>query len=328
MKIREINISWKESQSIFSSPAFLSFYSNFYGYIGGFENNTLIMFLSYNKMYKSGFKYILLINDVVLLKKFIDDYQIKQFLNLFCDYFQNQSFDFIISNTAHSLYNVVPDNSLHVPFATYWINLKNSEETIWNNIQSRQKTVIRKVQKSSVEIRHGLRYSEKVYALIRETQARTKRQFMRIDDYNKLINIFNKHIEIFVAIKEGEIQGGAVIPYSKFCAWYLYGCSVSKPFPGSIKLLHWEAIKHFKRLGIKQYDFMGVRVNPKSGSKLEGIKQFKQRFGGEYRQAFIWKLPLRPWKYRLYKLALHVHFLVMHRKIYEGDVIDQEQKNK
>jgi lipid II:glycine glycyltransferase (peptidoglycan interpeptide bridge formation enzyme) len=48
---------------------------------------------------------------------------------------------------------------------------------------------------------------------------------------------------------------------------------------GSSNLLQWEIIKKLKSLGVREYDFVGGRVEVPKGSKLEGIQRFKQRFG-------------------------------------------------
>ena len=47
-----------------------------------------------------------------------------------------------------------------------------------------------------------------------------------------------------------------------------------------MNLLHWHAIRLFRALGVKQYDFVGARINPSKGSKQEGLVIFKERFGG------------------------------------------------
>jgi len=109
------------------------------------------------------------------------------------------------------------------------------------------------------------------------------------------------------------------MPFSQFAAYYFYGGSAPNAFLGSLNLLHWRAIKYFKSLGVKYYDFVGARINPKK--ELEGIQRFKSRFGGEFKKGYLWKYPLNKWKYGLYK---PLFYLKNRRK---GDIIDEE-KNK
>ena len=97
----------------------------------------------------------------------------------------------------------------------------------------------------------------------------------------------------------------------------MHGGSIPKPQAGSTNLLQWEAIRLFRRLGVRQYDFVGARTDPKKGSKIEGIMRFKRRFGGQLIQGYMWKYPFRPFKYYLYSLAARVRS--------GGDYVDQER---
>jgi aminoglycoside 3-N-acetyltransferase len=56
--------------------------------------------------------------------------------------------------------------------------------------------------------------------------------------------------------------------------------------------LHWNTIKLLKLKGVKRYDFVGARLSDVSGTKLEGIQQFKERFGAELEEGFLWKMNL------------------------------------
>ena len=53
------------------------------------------------------------------------------------------------------------------------------------------------------------------------------------------------------------------------------------------------------------------------GSKQEGIKRFKERFGGEFNEGFLWKKQLT-YKYQLYKIIKKIQFNKT------KDIIDQE----
>ena len=64
-------------------------------------------------------------------------------------------------------------------------------------------------------------------------------------------------------------------------------------------MLHWEAIKYFKSLGLKRYDFWGI-----DEEKWPGVTRFKTRFGGEvkdYPGAYV-KI-LKPFWFNVYKVA-------------------------
>jgi lipid II:glycine glycyltransferase (peptidoglycan interpeptide bridge formation enzyme) len=126
-----------------------------------------------------------------------------------------------------------------------------------------------------------------------------------------------ENVRIFVALYQGAVQGSAVIPFSDHSAYYLYGGSSANPLTGATNLLQWEAIRLFRGLGVKRYDFVGVRINPEKGSKQEGLMAFKQRFGGQLVQGYIWKYALQPLKFGIYSLAV--------RYLRGGDIVDAER---
>jgi lipid II:glycine glycyltransferase (peptidoglycan interpeptide bridge formation enzyme) len=108
-----------------------------------------------------------------------------------------------------------------------------------------------------------------------------------------------------------------VIPFSHYSAYYVYGGSVPTPVTGANNMLHWEAIKQFRKLGVKRYDFVGVRINPEKGSKQEGLMMFKQRFGGQLIKGYMWKYAIRPIKFAVYSIAV--------RLLRGGDIVDNER---
>ena len=86
---------------------------------------------------------------------------------------------------------------------------------------------------------------------------------------------------------------------------------------GATNLLQWEAVRLFRGIGVKRYDFVGVRINPEKGSKQAGLMSFKQRFGGELAQGYMWKYSIRPARYAFYALAV--------RFLRGGDIVDHER---
>ena len=107
-----------------------------------------------------------------------------------------------------------------------------------------------------------------------------------------------------------------VAPFSDHSAYTWYCGSSPEPPLGAMHLLHWEAMRHFRAMGVKRFDFQGVRLDPEKGSKQEGIMNFKMRFGGRLAQGYTWKCSLRPIKCAAYSLAVRV--------LKGGDTVDQE----
>ena len=92
---------------------------------------------------------------------------------------------------------------------------------------------------------------------------------------------------------------------------------------GSHNLLQWEIVKKLKTLNVKQYDFVGARINPPKGSKIEGIQRFKSRFGTTLHQGYMWKYIFNKPMYFLYVQILKL-LAFKNRSKYKGDIIDQE----
>ena len=76
-------------------------------------------------------------------------------------------------------------------------------------------------------------------------------------------------------------------------------------------------MKSFKASGVRQYDFVGARIDPDKGSKQEAINSFKRRLGGRLRCGYMWKYDLRPLGSLAYSLGV--------RLLRGGDIVDHER---
>lgn len=133
------------------------------------------------------------------------------------------------------------------------------------------------------------------------------------------MNNLKENVFITIAYM-GEIpQAGACYFVNKQMCYYMYGASTNKPESGSTNLLHWEVIKYLKDIEVKRYSFVGCRIDVDPDSKYHSIQRFKERFGGELVQGYMFKTILNPWKYRLF----HVLYKVKNR-CNLMDAVDQE----
>jgi lipid II:glycine glycyltransferase (peptidoglycan interpeptide bridge formation enzyme) len=146
---------------------------------------------------------------------------------------------------------------------------------------------------------------------------RSNSSFKTRHEFEKRILSFGEYVRVFVAEHEGILQGCLVSPFSQYAAYSCYAGSKPDPVRGAMHLLHWEAMRQFRDLGVQYFDFQGVRINPEKGSKQDGILNYKQGFGGKLVQGYLWKYPLRPFKSAAYSLAV--------RWLKGGDIVDQEQ---
>ena len=125
-----------------------------------------------------------------------------------------------------------------------------------------------------------------------------------------------EHGKLLLAEYQGVPQSYCLFGFSGPCAYAIYAGNVADQHQGANKLLYWEAIRLFRGLGVRRFDFVGARINPEKGSKQESINLMKKRFGATLSEGYMWKHSLRPWRACLYSMAV--------RMLRGGDIVDQE----
>ena len=318
MKVTPLNINWYRDLSIFASQPFLKAVGDEYGWLGGIDNSgKLRCILPYTVIRKSFFRMIRFRIETIVLGKELDILEEKAFLNSAVDFFRSSGLGMIIPGSTNAIFRTYPNGADAVPYGTYIIDLTQSEDTLWSNLSASHRRKIRMARKNGITIKSGREQLKVVYRLIRDTFKRSAKSFMSFKDFELLVVGLGEYIKVFVADYRGAAQGCAVIPFSNHSAYYLYGGSASEPVTGANNLLHWEAIRKFKEFGAKRYDFGGVRINPKSGSKQEGLMIFKQRFGGELVKGYMWKLGIHRLQFAAYSIAVSL--------LRGGDIVDNER---
>lgn len=318
MQAKKIDIHWHPGLSVFASEPFLKAVGDEYGWLGGFDDTgRLRCILPYTIIKKAVFRMVRFRVETILLDEGFTVQEEKLFLNSAIDFFRSIGADMIIPATTNTIFRTYPDGADAAPYGSYIIDLTQPEETLWGNLNTSHRRNIRQAQKNGVEIKSGIEYADTAYELVRDTFKRSDMGFMDHKVFARYVRSLEKNVLILIAKSQGVVQGCVVIPFSMHCAYYVYGGSIPQPMTGAMNLLHWQAIKQFHEIGVKQYDFVGVRINPEKGSKQEGLMTFKQRFGGQLHQGFMWKHSIRPLQYAVYSLAV--------RLLRGGDIVDAER---
>ena len=183
-------------------------------------------------------------------------------------------------------------------WATYIVDLQQSEDSAWKNLKHAARKAVNKASKDGIRVER----------VVDETQLRALHDFNREErskmglktySYNNSLVMW-KHlrkgscVEIFVAYHEDRMIGSLGI-------WHYNGnlyefASVQSEYAYENKLcsgdaIKWEIIKWGIQNGYRWYNLAGVNPEPKT-PKEEGIRRFKEKWGGEYKEYFEYSLHL------------------------------------
>ena len=318
IKAKKIAIDWNPGLSIYASESFLKSVGEEYGWIGGIDKSgQLRCILPYTVIMKASIRMVRFRVETIPLRSELDVEEEKSFLNSVVAYCRSIGADMIIPATTNTIFRTYPDGAIAAPYGSYIVDLALSEDSLWSNISHKYRKEIRSAGNKGVLIKSGVEHLDIAYALIRNTFKRSDLPFMSYDDFKRMIQGLGDYCKILIAEYQREAQSCTVYHFSKHSAYAVHGGSIPKPFTGAMKLLQWEAIRMFRDLGVKRFDFVGARINPEKGSKQEGIMLFKQYLGGIPVQGYMWKYPISSLKYAVYSQAIRFQR--------GGDIVDQEK---
>ena len=318
MRAKRIKIDWRPEISIYASESFLKAVGDEYGWIGGIDDSGKIRcVLPYTVIHKPFIRMVRFRVETIPVEEELDVREEKSFLNSAIEFFRSNGEDMIIPATTNTIFRSYPDGAVVAPYGSYIIDLNQPEQTLWSNFSASHRRKVRLATKKGVQIKYGLEYLKIAYELVRDTFKRSRMRFMGYEAFERFVRGLGENVRILIADYQGKVQGCVVIPFSNYSAYYVYGGSIPQPITGANNLLHWEAIRQFRGLGVKRYDFSGVRINPQKGSKQEGLMIFKQRFGGQLIKGYMWKYSLHPLKFAAYCLAVRI--------LRGGDIVDAER---
>lgn len=313
----EINIVHEDTNltkylPIFATKDFLETKSKEYGW---FVSKEAILPFYIDR--RAIFSKLVFTNETIFLSNNIDE---AIFLDEVIKKVKSLKVDMISQPLASAVFESVPKDTKNIEWGSYVVDLTQSEDKILQNMHSKHRNVVRKAIKDGVEIKET-QDVKIVFENLKETMQRLNRGYPSLEELER-VKSFSK---FYIVLKDGVVQGSCVLPYNQYGAYYLYGGSIVRPYTGSLNYMHYFAMLELKKEGVKEYDFMGARVDVEQGSKLEGIQRFKSRFGGELKRGYLWKHIYNPYKvsmiYTIQKLKYKLK-----GQIYLGDAIDQESK--
>jgi len=317
MNVKKVEINWHPGLSIYASESFLKAVGDEYGWIGGFDDSgKLRCILPYTIIKKAIFRMVRFRVETIPTGEELDIEEEKSFLTSVIEFLRSNGADMVIPATTNTIFRTYPEGAIAASYGTYIIDLTQPEEILFGNFNSSHRRKVRLATKKGVHIKSGIENLNIAYELVRDTFKRSKLGFMGYKAFERYVHGLGENVKILIADHQGDVQGCIVVPFSQHSAYYVYGGSIPEPITGATNLLHWEAIRLFHDLGVRYYDFVGVRINPEKGSKQEGLMMFKERFGGHLVQGYMWKYAIHPMKYAVYNMAV--------RLLRGGDIVDHE----
>ena len=318
LQARLVPIQWNSALPVYASESFLKATGDEYGWIGGScDSGPLRCILPFTVVRKLGVRMVRFRVETIPVGGELEIYEEKSFLDSVILYLRSIGAHLVVPSSNNAIFRTFPTGAVAAPYGTLINALDQSEEILWKQISEAYRKDIRRAVKNGVQIRSGPEYLRDAYIIIAETLTRSGMKFKRFAEFEALVASLGPNAKVFVAIHEGLTQAALLSPFSGHSAYKLYGGTIPNPTKGAMHLLHWEAIREFRRIGVKRFNFSGVRINPEKGSKQEGILNFKLRFGGQLVQGYLWKYPLCPVHFAAYNGAA--------RLLHGGDVVDQER---
>lgn len=232
--------------------------------------------------------------------------------------------DRIIQPHLLSAFLTYPDESTHCNFGFSFIDLTKPEEELFENIQKRLQRTIRSEQQKNHEIVFGNHLLKDFYSLYQETMKSEHAYCLSFKYFNELVSKMNNQVLIAVLFVQKIPAAALFIIHTTHSGQLLYG-GVNKQMElkHENKLLHWEVFIKLKTMNVKRCVLGGIRHFAK-GSKFEKIQTFKERFGVENEEGYLWK-------YNVNKLYASSYDLLIQfknaNKFANRDIIDQEKKN-
>jgi len=324
--IKSIN-SYKNSLPFFYTKEYIAF-------IKKSENKNIIIFCDENKntlvckVWNNKFLKLLqpiyppLNTNTIRLTEKEEQFFLEEFISFIKE---KEIADRITQPENFAIFKTVPANSIKANFGTYFLDLENNtEENLFKYLHTKHRNVIKNAEKNNVVLKYGQECIDDFYMLYKQTMLRSNMYCQDKNYFKDFYSSFSANTICGVAYYNNIPQGGLFIPYTEFGAFYLYGASAEKiEINGAINYLHWNTIKLLKEKNVKRYDFVGARLSDVSGTKLEGIQQFKRRFGAMLEEGFLWKYDINKIKCNLYDVLLNIKIMASGNKL-PLDIIDQE----
>lgn len=192
------------------------------------------------------------------------------------------------------------------PTTTLLIDLNLSEDEVLSQMHPKGRYNIKVAKKHDVVCSTGTMDSiDDIYPIFQETADRTGISIHSIEVYKNMLEHLGEYCSLEIARAEGVPISAMINTSFASKTTYYYGASrheyrkLMAPY-----LIQWHAITKAKANGDNWYDFLGIAPPDSKDHPLQGVTDFKRKFGGIVRQEVKpYEIQLKPFLTKAFKVA-------------------------
>jgi hypothetical protein len=240
---------------------------------------------------------------------------------IFCD--AEKVADFVLPQTHHfSNFGSLPLKCSYRKMSVIVLDLERNEDDIFSSFSSSYRTQIRKAIKGGVKIFFDNTRFAEFYELYKNVHKKQGIYFDSKADLELMLDCIGQqnYFLAFASMDNAPPSCAILVLYSGKHSIYYHGGTVDDiEFQGTNKLLQYEAMKKLKSLGAEKYYLGGFRSGNITGTKYEGLQNFKMKFGSTLEEGYHF-LTHAGVKYHLYRMAMSVYLLLKGVKENNSDI--------
>lgn len=311
-------------QKELNKKANLFYGKNYWHYMQQIGHNVLYYYNdsfilpTYIRKTKSVFKQAILFSEPYCFSSTSESLQ--TFLDCFvAQVYRDYHVDWINATEPCAVFKAYPSKSIRIPFGNYIIDLKKDIDTIFNNFSPSHRRDVRKAMNNNLVVKFGREDLLDDYLRIdNELWERNGKHRDHHKMYANVLSGLGEQAIIGIVYKDGIPQCGRLGFFNNYMFYCMYSATANVHERGAANLLHFEFMKKMKEYGVSMYNFVGCRINVDKDSKQAGIQSFKERFGGQLVNCFLFKTVFHPFKKTIYD------FLINTFRKGGGDILEQE----
>ncbi len=179
----------------------------------------------------------------------------------------------------------------HEAFGTYVVDLRDGMDAVKSGFSSNHKRQMKQAIKASAQVRDQVE-REPLLELLSQVYGRTGRKSPFSAEYLDRL-LATQDLSLVTVTVEGPdgIEMAIIVPYDSRRGYFLHGAAKPGGLRGAAVLGHFEVMRLLSERGVPEYDLGGARPWHQD-KRLQGIAEFKRRFGGPFEAVSRFTIPL------------------------------------